>query len=137
MKTSLILTSIILSLNIFYPLKQTNAQILYRPQRTIPGVSSDCLNYMMMEGGQYVCLSYSQGSTTTPPMPSAPPVPPTTSTPEIPPKTDDQNSLPVGVQTMPTEINSVNETQTMPPSETIAPSQQNITPSTPPVNLLN
>lgn len=75
MKKSLFLITLVLSGSVLFPLKNTVAQTLYRPQHTIPGVSGNCLNYMILETGEFACLSYSQPVTT---------VPTTTTVPETP-----------------------------------------------------
>ena len=60
MKKTLFLITLVLSGSVLFPLKNTVAQRLYSPQQTIPGVSGNCLNYMIMETGEFTCLSYSK-----------------------------------------------------------------------------
>jgi len=118
MKKPLFVITLMLTGSVFFPFKNTLAQTLYRPQQTIPGVSSNCLNYLILETGAFACLSYSQPVTTVP----------TTTTPTETPMTDqpiDTQMTPDQGEPSQTDPNfSINENSPVP----------NNTPSPPPTN---
>jgi hypothetical protein len=67
MKKQFLLIPFVLSASLFLPYQNATAQrLVNRFQGTVPGVTSNCLNYMIMETGNFACLSYSQSAETTP-----------------------------------------------------------------------